>query len=66
MNSSVRTGLVSLRKAIGAAVAAVCITTAAFAQTPPGAGCTVGAANAATGADVPETYFGPPPSTVQK
>jgi len=36
------------------------------AQTTGGAGCGFGAANAATGADVPATYFGPAPSTVQK
>jgi hypothetical protein len=66
MNLNVRKGLVSLRRAIGPAIAVACITTASYAQTPPGEGCTIGAANAATGADVPETYFGPPPSTVQK
>lgn len=38
----------------------------ATAQTPPGPGCVAGAASPATGADVPETYFGPAPSTVQK
>jgi hypothetical protein len=36
------------------------------AQTPPGPGCVAGAPSPAIGADVPETYFGPAPSTVQK
>jgi hypothetical protein len=38
----------------------------AAAQTPAGAGCVAGAPSAAIGADVPEVYFGPAPSTVQK
>ncbi len=43
----------------------VCAGMTALAQ-QSNAGCVVGAASAATGADVPATYFGPPPSTVQK
>src|SRR5215475_14755236 len=43
-----------------------CAIAVASAQTSGNAGCTFGAANAATGADVPATYFGPAPSTVQK
>src|SRR5215831_10824554 len=43
-----------------------CTVTVASAQMSGNAGCTFGAANAATGADVPATYFGPTPSTVQK
>src|SRR5712692_10525879 len=39
--------------------------TAAFSQTS-GPGCRSDPASAATGADVPLTYFGPAPSTVQK
>ena len=46
------------------ALAAVFIAGASFAQSPPA--CGFGAPSAAIGADVPETYFGPPPSTVQK
>jgi hypothetical protein len=49
-----------------AASIALCFIAGAAAQTSTGAGCSAGAANAATGADVPATYFGPPPSTVQK
>ena len=45
---------------------AACAWTNAYAQTTPGPGCVVGAASPAIGADVPETYFGPTPSTVQK
>jgi hypothetical protein len=43
-----------------------CAIAVASAQTSGNGGCTFGAANAATGADVPATYFGPTPSTVQK
>jgi hypothetical protein len=43
-----------------------CTMMIASAQTSPGPGCVVNPASPATGADVPETYFGPPPSTVQK
>src|SRR5215510_11856013 len=41
-------------------------TAIASAQVNGGAGCSFGAANPAVGADVPATYFGPSPSTVQK
>lgn len=44
---------------------ALCATVSMLAQTT-GPGCIDGPASAATGADVPETYFGPPPSSVQK
>lgn len=37
-----------------------------FAQAPPGPGCTINPASAAIGADIPATYFGPPPSSVDK
>ena len=49
-----------------AAFVVSCAMAAASAQIPSNAGCTTGSANAATGADVPATYFGPSPSTVQK
>jgi hypothetical protein len=40
---------------------------AVFAQSvPEGPGCAVNPASPSVGADVPETYFGPEPSTVQK
>ena len=38
----------------------------ASAQTPGMPGCQIDPASPATGADVPSTYFGPAPSTVQK
>ena len=44
-----------------------CMCATAFAQTNSGVGCkAVDPASPATGADVPATYFGPTPSTVQK
>jgi hypothetical protein len=66
MNSNVLGALLPLRKIIGTVALAAACMPAVYAQTPPGAGCSFGAASAAGGADVPETYFGPPPSTVQK
>jgi hypothetical protein len=51
-------------KAAFAAFSAAAMLTAQ--TTGNNAGCTFGSANAATGADVPATYFGPSPSTVQK
>lgn len=47
------------------ALLTVCATLTASAQMS-GPGCQAGAASPAIGADVPETYFGPAPSTVQK
>ncbi|MBC7925596.1 MAG: hypothetical protein H7039_08060 [Bryobacteraceae bacterium] len=38
----------------------------AAAQAPVGPGCRIDPASPSIGADVPETYFAPPPSTVQK
>lgn len=49
-----------------AALLTVCASLAASAQMAPGPGCQTGAASPSIGADVPETYFGPAPSTVQK
>jgi hypothetical protein len=49
-----------------AALLAASMTTLASAQIAGSAGCAFGPGNAATGADVPATYFGPAPSTVQK
>lgn len=43
-----------------------CAWLTASAQTSPGPGCVVDPASPAIGADVPETYFGPTPSTVQR
>ncbi len=51
-------------KAAFAALSAAAMLTAQ--TTGNSAGCSFGSANAATGADVPATYFGPSPSTVQK
>ncbi|MBI2686617.1 MAG: hypothetical protein HYX27_09900 [Acidobacteria bacterium] len=44
----------------------LCLCAVANAQTPPGPGCRIDAASPSIGADVPETYFGPAPSSVQK
>jgi hypothetical protein len=49
---------------IGLLAALACLS--AIAQTPSGPGCQAGTASPAVGADVPETYFGPAPSTVHK
>ncbi len=46
-------------------LALICMGLSAIAQNP-GPGCSINPASPATGADVPETYFGPPPSSVQK
>ena len=67
MNEKAHPGLVSVRKRVWRmtllATGAVAIVSA---QITGGAGCGIGTASAATGADVPATYFGPTPSTVQK
>ena len=67
MNEKSHPGLVSVRKRVWRmtllATGAVAIVSA---QITGGAGCGFGTASAATGADVPATYFGPTPSTVQK
>jgi hypothetical protein len=67
MNVKSHPGLVSVRKRAWRmtllATGAVAIVSA---QITGGAGCGFGTASAATGADVPATYFGPTPSTVQK
>lgn len=49
----------------GMVITLACAAPAAWAQTS-GPGCTINPASPATGADVPETYFGPAPSSVQK
>lgn len=51
--------------ALKSAVLALLSCSVAMAQTPPGCQA-FGAASPATGADVPESYFGVAPSTVQK
>ncbi len=55
-----------LKKFFWASVAIGCLCTAAWGQTPPGPGCRIDPASPSIGADVPETYFGAAPSTVQK
>lgn len=54
------------RAALSAALLTACASINAFAQVIPLPGCLVGAASPATGTDIPETYFGPAPSTVNK
>src|SRR5712664_823192 len=67
MNSITLAGFAPVRKiASRMALLATCAVVVASAQITGGAGCGFGAASAATGADVPATYFGPTPSTVQK
>ena len=60
MNEQSHPGLVSVRKRVWRmtllATGAVAIVSA---QITGGAGCGIGTASAATGADVPATYFGP-------
>jgi hypothetical protein len=62
MTEAARAGKTAFSLGLLAAFAAI----TAAAQTTPGPGCQTGSASAAVGADVPATYFGPPPSTVQK
>jgi len=54
------------RTAAKALLLGACLCLAAAAQQSPAPGCQVNPASPATGADVPATYFGPTPSTVQK
>lgn len=49
-----------------AAIATLAFAVTCSAQTPGGPGCVIDPASPAIGADVPETYFGPAPSSVQK
>ena len=67
MNAITQAGLTLVRTTVWkTALVATCAAAIASAQIPGSPGCGFGAANAATGADVPATYFGPPPSSVQK
>lgn len=62
VTSSVRHNRGIVLKAV---LIAVC-TVAALSAQAPSPGCRIDPASPSTGADVPETYFGPSPSTVQK
>src|SRR5262249_7652034 len=67
MDSQSQPGFVPLsRAAWRMTLLTISVVGIAAAQMTGGAGCTAGAASPAIGADVPETYFGPAPSTVQK
>jgi hypothetical protein len=58
----------SARPAIAFTIALVCAASAGSAQTSgsDGPGCAFSVASPSIGADIPATYFAPPPSTVQK
>lgn len=67
MNVTEETGLARVYKPVlRVALLAGCAWMTASAQTSGMPGCQISPSSPATGADVPETYFGPAPSTVQK
>src|SRR5437016_5151802 len=66
MNGITSSGASPARQMICNAVLLTCAWTTGHAQTMGMPGCVTDPASPATGADVPATYFGPAPSSVQK
>ena len=64
MHTKTPVGFRSAARTVTVAFLAACSWVTLSGQTTPG--CQAGPASPATGADVPATYFGPTPSTVQK
>lgn len=64
MHTKTPVGFRSAARTVTMAFLAACSWVTLSGQTTPG--CQAGPASPATGADVPATYFGPTPSTVQK